>query len=504
MFLGLFPASDEGYYAYAAQQIHHSLVNGQGIPDSGGLSLYPMLCSWVFSLQYNPMIALRLIDLGVAIVMAFLWYKVLARICNNNTGAACITFIFTFTLNQFGFIESGFKNSITVAFVPLLLALYIGIGAVQEKESGNAWWMAGALTALSIVFRETFAPFALVGLVSVFIAQGRKAALQFFVGGMAAGIALVGEILLARGGIAETIAHYRAAGIVFDAVSGLRLKNFYSYGLQAAYSSSIALAFSALSIMVSSIVFFFRRDRSLFLTVVFWLSFIGVALFEPVVKVCYPYHFTILFPGLSGLCALALREIIRLWPVMKWAHGKVNNILVAAGILLSTIWLYFSCSMLAMIYWPFTLETLVAAPGGKWPEKFVHQSELLFIAAEIEKVIPEKGTLSIIMHMQSLYPLTGRFPPSYRLNDLSTTAILLRFSVPAIRQALLDCAPDVIVFTTKEDRSIFESILATEIYEPVVKIPFTRKKMDHFDGVMIFRKTQETACLEAQGMADWL
>ncbi|MDR3158816.1 MAG: hypothetical protein LBU11_07360, partial [Zoogloeaceae bacterium] len=145
--LGFFPTQDDGYYTYVAQQIHYSFVHGQGIPDVGGPSLYPMLCSWVFSLQYNPMIALRLIDLGMAVVMAFLWYKVLARICNNNTGAAIITFIFAFTMNYPAFIDSGFKNSITVAFVPLLLALYIGIGAVQEKKSDNAWWLAGALTA---------------------------------------------------------------------------------------------------------------------------------------------------------------------------------------------------------------------------------------------------------------------------------------------------------------------------------------------------------------------
>ncbi|MDR2626182.1 MAG: hypothetical protein LBC37_07610, partial [Zoogloeaceae bacterium] len=134
MLLGLFPVTDDGYYAYVAQQIHYSFANGQGIPDVGGLSLYPMLCSWVFSLQYNPFISLRLIDLCVAIAMAFLLYRVLARICNSNIGAALITLVFTFTFNQLVFIDGGFKNSIIVAFVPLLLALYIGIGAVQNKE----------------------------------------------------------------------------------------------------------------------------------------------------------------------------------------------------------------------------------------------------------------------------------------------------------------------------------------------------------------------------------
>jgi hypothetical protein len=125
------------------------------------------------------------------------------------------------------------------------------------------------------------------------------------------------------------------------------------------------------------------------------------------------------------------------------------------------------------------------------------------MAAEIEKIIPENGTLSIIKNMHGLYPLTGHLPSTYRLIDLSATTVLLDFSVPAIRQTLLDCAPDVLVFTTKEDKSLFEAVLATEIYEPAVKIPFGRQNPGSFDGVIIFRKTKETGCLEKQGLTDW-
>ncbi|MDR0736641.1 MAG: hypothetical protein LBF51_07410 [Zoogloeaceae bacterium] len=504
MLLGRFPVSDEGYYAHVAQQIHHSLVNGQGIPDYGGLSLYPMLCSWVFSLQYNPLISLRLIDLGVAVVMAFLLYRVLARTCNSNTGAALIAFVFTFTMNQLVFIDSGFKNSITAAFVPLLLALVIGIGAIRDKKPGSAWWMAGALTALAVVLRETFVPFALLGLVSVFIAQGKKAALQFFIGGVAAGILLIGGILIARGGAAETIAAYRAAGIMVGSVPSDRLLEYFIfYGLATIRFSSIALAFGAAAIVILSAVIFLRRDKSLLLATVFWLSFIGAALVESATKICYAYHFAIALPGLAGLCALALREIIRLWRAMEWAHGRINNMLAVTGIVLSAVWLYFSCSRLSMEHWPVTLETLIAAPGGEWPEKFTSRSKYLFMAAEIRKIIPENGTLSISRGMHALYLLTGRSPPVYRLSDLSATAFLLDFSVPDIRQALLDCAPDILVVTTM-DEPLPEAVLAAEIYETAAKIPFGKLNHGYFDGVMIFRKTKETVCLEKQGMAEWL
>ncbi|MDR1351319.1 MAG: hypothetical protein LBJ59_11225 [Zoogloeaceae bacterium] len=498
MFLGLFPTTDDGYYAYVAQQIYHGLVNGQGIPDSGGLSLYPMLCSWVFSFGYNPMISLRLIDLGVSIIMAFLLYKILARTCNNNTGAALITFIFIFTLNRFNFIDSGFKNSITAAFAPLFLALYVGMGAIQSKKSSNAWWIAGALTASAVVLRETFAPFAVLGLVSVFIAQGKKSALQFFIGGVVTGILLIGGILIARGGVVELIAAYHSAGILFGSVTDdIRRENFISYGLVTIYSSSIVLTFSALAIVVVLVAIFVRRDRYLLLAMIFWLSFIGVALIEAATKLCYPYHFAIALPGFAGLCALALREIIRIWPAIKLS-GKINNMLAVMGIVLSAIWFYSVCSILSEFFWSETLKILAVAPNGGWPEKSTNRSNFLLAAAEIKKVIPENGTLSISSGMHALYLITNHLPPSPLLNDLSVTAISLNFSVPAIRQTLLDCAPDIVMVATQNNLFIrdgnahlLEAVLATGIYEMAAKIP--TRNYDGQSGI-IFRKTKETIC----------
>jgi hypothetical protein len=383
------------------------------------------------------------------------------------------------------------------------------MGAVQNKESGSAWWMAGALTALAVVLRETFAPFALFGLVSVFIAQGRKAALRFFIGGVVTGSVLIGGILIARGGVVETIASYRVAGIVFDLVSGDLHLNFTRYGLTAIHLSSIVMTFSALAAMGLLVAIFFRRDRSLLLAAIFWLSFIVVALIEAATKVCYAYHFATALPGFAGLCALALREIIQIWPAMKWVNGRIKNILAMVGIVLSTIWLYFSCSTLAISYWSITRETLVAAPSGEWPEKFTNQSAYLFAAAEIKKVIPRNGTLSISGSIQIVYPLTGHLPPTYRMSELSIPAILLNFSVPSIRQTLLDCAPDVLMITTKDwpmgsSMNLLEAVLATGIYEAKTKILAGAQNADLFGGMTIFRKTKESVCLEKQGMAEWI
>jgi hypothetical protein len=351
------------------------------------------------------------------------------------------------------------------------------------------------------MLRETFAPFAVLGLISVFIVQGKKAAWQFFIGGGVTGVLLIGAILVARGGVTELITAYHLAGNVFSMVSdSTRLEHFIFYGLQAVHLSSVALALSTLAFILLLIVILVRRDKSLFLGSVFWLSFIGAALIEPATKICFSYHFAVALPGFAGLCALALREAIRLWPVMAWMSKGIANTLAAAGVVLSAIWFYPACYDLLRNYWPTTLETLASAPGGYWPEKFITESNYLLAAKEIKKVMPKDGTLSISMGgMYVLYPLTGHFPPSYRLQDLRATAISLNFSVSDIRQALLDCAPDAIM-TTKTDwpasgggTHLLEAILATEIYKKTTAIP-TGSTNNVF--ITIFHKTKETVCRE--------
>jgi hypothetical protein len=261
-----------------------------------------------------------------------------------------------------------------------------------------------------------------------------------------------------------------------------------------------------LSIALLLILVLVRRDRPLLLALLFWLAFIGAALIEPTTKICYAYHFALTLPGFAGLCALALREIIRLRPAMTWMNRRTGNILAATGIVLSAAWLYPACSGLLRNYWPITLETLAAAPSGHWPEKLIEQSNYLLAAAEIKKVIPENGTLSVSRGMHVLYPLTGHLPPSLRLHDLSTTAILLNFSVPDIRQTLLDCAPDVIMTTNETDwptgggsAYLLQAVLATGIYAAVAEIQDSDGQIHGNRSGKVFRKTKATVCRENLG-----
>ncbi|GHT95473.1 hypothetical protein AGMMS49545_18490 [Betaproteobacteria bacterium] len=505
MVVGGLPAMDECVYAFSAQWIHHSIASGHGIPNAGSLSLYPMLFYWVFNLDYNPVIALRFADMCVAVLTSFFLYTVLYKESKNKIGAVLIALVFTFTMNSFIFIDYGFKNSIMAAFAPLFLAIRIGQQIIRSErpEVSHAWLMVGALTALAVVLRETFVSFAVLGLIVVFVARGRKAALRYFLGGVATGIVLIGGLLLARGGVMEAIFAYRDWGLVFEFTQD-RVSGFFTYyGLMAIEEASVALCLSLLAILVLVFIAIIRRSKRIALNLLFWLSFIGFALIEPITKIGVAYHFAMTLPGFAGICALALREIAREWPHLSWANRERRDAITLLGVTLLVVWLSSMCFALSRSWWPQTQETLIAAPTGGWAEESVSLTNYLLAAGEIKKVMPENGTLSTSGHMNSLYPLTGHLPPSYQLGNLSIIALKSDLSVSRIQEALMVCAPDVIMVYMQDDgwftgyghKEILAAVMGTGVYEAVTEIPAARRGYGLFISGIIFKKTKETICL---------
>ncbi|GHT92406.1 hypothetical protein AGMMS49545_09930 [Betaproteobacteria bacterium] len=501
---------DDGYYAFWAQWIHHNLVNGQGLPDAGGLLLYPILVSWVFYFDYNPFVALRFIDLGMATLAAFFLYRIVNLESGSKAGAALIVLVFTFTMNQYTFVTFGFKNSITIAFIPLFLAIHIGQNIVHNKqtETGVNWLAAGALTALAVVLRETFVPFAVLGLVSVFIMRGRKAAFHFFLGGVIAGVLLIGGILIARGSVSGAIEGYRVAGYTLISAPGTQIMdNFFDYGLLAIQSSSKALMISALAGFILMAIAVTRQNKRILSGLLFWLCFAGIALIEPATKICFEYHFAVALPGLAGLCALAFREIARECAHFSWANHKTRDAILLMGVFLFALW-YSSVLLSGTRHMlPITLETLTLAPNNEWPEVIHQAGSFLSVGDEIKKLIPEDGTLSVNRNAELFFPFTGRLPPSSQLANLSALGFKTGFSVPRIKEALLACAPDAILMNSYEDwlngygsnQQLLTAILETGIYDVALEMRFEKEGSSSDDDITVtlFKKTKETTCLES-------
>lgn len=179
--LGNFPHMDEGVYAYWGMLIHQSLAQDQGLPDAGGFSLYPLLCSWVFSLPGMPLLWLRLADMLAAVWAGWLFCRLMVKESGSRVVGLLLSLAFLCAMNRLNVIDAGFKNAIFAAYIPLFLALRLCQKPL--RASSPHWYAVGALTALAVLLREPFAAFALLGLFSIWFGWGFDAAWRYAVGG---------------------------------------------------------------------------------------------------------------------------------------------------------------------------------------------------------------------------------------------------------------------------------------------------------------------------------
>lgn len=482
MLLGGLPATDEGAYAYQAQLMFQSLAGGHGLPDSGTLGLYPLLVSWAFAVPFNTLVLLRMIDLCVAVLSMWLLYRVLAHESGSQKAALFLALIFGFTANQTLFIQYGFKNSIAAAFVPLLLAFHIAQGA--RAETLQAWWFAGALTALSVLLRETFIPFAVLGFVVVWAARGQAAATRFAAGGCLTAVAVVGLVLLSRGSTGPLINAYRDAGLVYAAITDQSAALFVSNGSLAVQEAMIALALSAAACIALLI-----RGRRLAARAAFWVLVAALPLGEPMSKIGFPYHFAVSLVGLAGLCSLAWRACSR--------SSTARLVLPALGALTAVVLLHAKLPALTA-HWPQTQQTLAAATSGHWPAPAIGQSNYLLAAEAIRRTVPAGGTVSVSGFMFTLYPLTGHLPPSPALANLSATLIQHGLSSEWLREMLLRCPPDVIMTTTRTEwpgsPELLAAVQGAGIYDEVETIGVTTTRSYGSFGGSIFRVREARPC----------
>ena len=77
LFSGL-PETDGGLYTFVSQYIYHALINGQDLKGIV-LSLYSLMTAWVYGLEVNQFILLRLIDGLVAIAASIILFRVILK-----------------------------------------------------------------------------------------------------------------------------------------------------------------------------------------------------------------------------------------------------------------------------------------------------------------------------------------------------------------------------------------------------------------------------------------
>lgn len=488
LIIGAPPATDEGIYAFNALMIHLNPKPGLLLPDFGTLNLYPMLLSWVFGVEWNHFIALRLVDAVIASLAGLLLYKLIVQESNNQFAGGLIAIATILTLNDPVFIQFGFKNSIFAAYIPLLIAILIGSKA---QCTNSAWFAIGILIAISVLLREPFVVFAILGILVIYAKAGLNATLKYISGGITAALVASILIILLRGGIQSLLQAYFDVAILVDAMGvGKNIRSIDSLFI----FLKNAIGLLILVCLVLSL-YCFKKIQGEKLShpgrYLFWGLLAISPLLEPSLKNGFPYHYAVCLIGLSGLIALGYRDGL----LHFGTHTKLFAYLL---ILLIGITLLPKFKKVEDIYQKYTKHLTFNTLLADWPEKIVNQSNYLTITRAINHHANKDATLSVHGNFLGLIPLAKLKPPHYALSNLSYAYLFNDKSATKLHHLITSCPPDIVVITSSASRDfyeIFNVVVEDKQYKPVAYIPKS-KTMNYgsFDGFVFKRMTDGEPC----------
>jgi hypothetical protein len=474
---GTFPATDEGYYAFHAMLAHDALSNSGNLYPLGPLHLYPALLSFVFSWDINPVIALRLCDLVVSVLMAWQWFRLMKQESDCLRTGFFLSFLAVFAFNFPDFVNYGFKNSLSISFIFLIAALRIGLNG--NDKTTQSWFICGVLTAISILFREALLPFAVIGFLGIFVAHGRRAALHYAIGGFVSAFLIVACLAVVRGGISNIFEAYLTFSAMAKESGRLTAQSLLSLEISLSNVSFLAPVGVALLLGMFKAV----RSKILQRRTLFWVAIVVAPLFEVFTKGGYPYHYSTCLLGLSGLAACLFR-------ICRKSVPRITPYATMAAFVASLFLLFPRAADIPRNM----TETLRRLPAmltqTSWPVDMISQSNYLLMAQAIKDAAKPGDTLMTSGHYHLLYPLTGLLPPKTdnHLFDLGLLALARNLSPDSLRIRISVESPDIIVLSQRPGTGadILEKALALlPQYEKVAEIPVDPdKNYGGFSGIV--------------------
>lgn len=477
--LGDFPYLDDGYHAFLAQYIHHSLATGAGFPhDLSGFRLFPVLFSWVWGMPGNALFWLRLADLCAAALAAWFLCGLLINESENEAFGLLLAFVTLAGLNLPGAIQSGFKNYFFPAFACFFAALNITRGANPRSWR---WVWAGALSALGVLFRETFFPFVLLALAALIVIRNFAALLRFIAGGAICALLVTLSSMLLRGQYMEMFDFYFSYGAIYGPEAGRRWLKFVENSGRA-----LLLFLPLIGLFVGALAMLIFKGRNQFRgRSFFWLGAAALPLAEPLLKIGFIYHFSVCLPGLAGFCAFTFRCLDCNALMRKTGIGLTALACCAMGPQLA---LHFTKA-------PLTWEVALNYPAQGWPEELRQKSCTLAAAAKIHELLPRGGTAATTGFTYFIFPASQTLPPELSLGDLSRTYIRARQNSEEFLARLGANPPDLVLIAhaDQDHSAIFERELLTifkglDNYEEIAALPIDESKNYGWLGYTLFRK----------------
>jgi len=491
--LGLFtaiPSGDGGENTFVAQYIYYALSNGEDL-KSMMLYLYQMMTFWVFALDVNQYIVLRLIDGLVAVIASIIFFKVILK----ESGSTLFTIILVTTLfivlNGIGVgLVFGYENSIWAAYLPLFTALLIW--QKSSKEDTFSFYVIGALVSFGVLLREPFLPFFLLAGVAIFISYGWRVLLKYLIGSAILGFSVLAVVLSFRGwDLLNLINSYMHSATYFNENWGTAIEVTFKFHSLLAIKKGWFICITALASIIYIIKLYATDKNSVSMNrFFFWSAVALLPLLEPMLKWSLSYHFFNCLPGLAGLSAMGWRYINsnvskQLATSSMIVISLMSLIVIVPSVNRTFIKSDFIYSPSDVIDWSTVTDPLIP-----WRD-VIEINQYLILATKVYELSRDgtddnskRSTLAVAGGAYPIFPITKLLPPTFRLASLNNEYTRLNYNEDKFIKVLERYRPTFIIvmdnsilrktlldnFTSK-DSDLPDIIEKTNLYNKVSIIP---------------------------------
>jgi len=468
LFTGL-PETDSGLYTFTNQYIYHALINGQDLKGMS-LSLYSLMTAWVYGLEVNQFILLRLIDGLVAIAASIILFRVILKESGSTLFTIILVTPLLILMNDSEIVMYGFRNSIWAAFIPLFLALLIWQNSTNKDR--YTFYSIGGLISLGVLLREPFLPFFIFAGIAILISYGWRVLVKYLIGSAVVGFSVLGVILMLRGwDLVDLINSYLNIGAFYKEFNFAILLPL----INTVKHSWFILIASIVSLIYLTKLHFSNKNLVSVNRVYFWLLVALIPAIEPILKVGFPYHYAQCLIGFSGLSALG-------WKYLSNNKSKRVNTLSMLSLSLISMLVIFpevNNSFIKQLHVNTSSDVIswIKSRPFRHPE-LIKNNQYLITSAKIYELSREDSTLVTSGIMQAIYPLTGLLPPAYKLHDLGQLYLKLDKNEVKLIQILKEYRPTLIMTSgipSNYEKALPDIIEKTNLYEVVYRIKGNQK-----------------------------
>ena len=486
------PEPDGGLHTFINQYIYHLFSNGgdlQGLV----LRLYPMMTHWVYGLDVNQFVALRLIDGLVAVIASIILFKVILKESGSILFTVILATVLFIVMNEPRIIFYGYSNSIWAAYLPLFIALLVW--QKSSKADTFSFYAIGALVSLGVLLREPFLPFFLLAGVAILIGYGWRVLLKYLIGSAILGFSVLAVALSFRGwDLLDLINSYFGGGIqsavhwwIWDIEANA--KKVLGYAVDT-IKTSWFICITALASIIYLIKLYATDKKSVRMNrLYFWLAVALLPLLEWVVKFGLPYHLANCLPGLAGLSAMG-------WKYMNCNESKqiTTSSIIVIGLMSLIV-------LMSTVNRTIIKSDYILSPSDAIERigmldlfrgyKSIEKSQYLIAAREIYELSREDSTLAVAGFWQPLYPLTDLLPPTFELTSLRSLFISVSYSEDKLINILKEYRPTLILTSppslTHGEGDFSSMVEKTNLYNKVGEVPKNLKTAHGFLSGSIYR-----------------